>query len=60
MSDPGPAWLTGGAFGIEGSVWILPAQLALSLWLFRRCRNGHESDVVDTIDRSGSGPKEMQ
>jgi membrane protease YdiL (CAAX protease family) len=34
--DPGPEWLTGGRFGIEGSIWMTAAELAGIAVLARR------------------------
>lgn len=36
--DPGPAWLTGGAFGIEGSVLITATEVAAIAFIARRIR----------------------
>ena len=31
----GPVWITGGAFGIEGSVWMVVIETLAIVWLFR-------------------------
>lgn len=47
--DPGPAWITGGEFGIEGSVWMTLVQIAGIAALAWRIRNGPGFGPVDTI-----------
>ncbi len=41
-SASGPAWITGGAFGIEGSVWMGVAEVGGILWLNAECRMENE------------------
>ena len=50
LEDPGPSILTGGAFGIEGSLWITLTELLACAILWRRVRNGSERGRVDTPD----------
>lgn len=50
LKDPGPALLTGGSFGIEGSVWITLTELLACAVLWRRLRNGTRRGAVDNPD----------
>jgi membrane protease YdiL (CAAX protease family) len=38
----GPAWITGGAFGIEGSVWMGVAEVGGIIWLVNELRISNE------------------
>ncbi len=47
--DRGPAWLTGGTFGIEASVLMTGVELALIAWLGRRLPRGPRPEAPDRI-----------
>jgi membrane protease YdiL (CAAX protease family) len=39
----GPDWLSGGAYGVEGSVLTLAAMALATVWLLRRARQGRQA-----------------
>ncbi|HVR42438.1 MAG TPA: type II CAAX endopeptidase family protein [Thermoanaerobaculia bacterium] len=56
--DPGPAWLTGGEFGIEGSILVLVPLAVAIAGLRLRVRNGPPERGVNTIGASASSERE--
>ena len=49
QSDPGPAFLTGGDFGIEGSVWMILVQLPIVIALTLKIADRWRRERSDTI-----------
>lgn len=49
QSDPGPAFLTGGDFGIEGSVWMVLVQLPIVIALTLKIADRWRRERSDTI-----------
>lgn len=54
QSDPGPAFLTGGDFGIEGSVWMILVQLPIVVALVLKIRR-ERSDTIRASIMEGKG-----
>lgn len=52
QSDPGPAFLTGGDFGIEGSVWMILVQLPIVIALILKIAGHSRRERSDTIRAS--------
>jgi len=59
QSDPGPAFLTGGDFGIEGSVWMILVQLPIVLALVLNIAARSRRERSDTIRASIMEGKEI-
>jgi uncharacterized protein len=59
QSDPGPAFLTGGDFGIEGSVWMILVQLPIVIALILKIAGHSRRERSDTIRASIMEGKEI-
>jgi uncharacterized protein len=49
QSDPGPAFLTGGNFGIEGSIWMIVVQVPIVIALALKVASHRRRERSDTI-----------
>lgn len=60
QSDPGPAFLTGGGFGIEGSIWMIAVQVPIVIALALIVRNRFRRRGFDTMRSSSLEGKETE
>jgi uncharacterized protein len=59
QSDPGPAFLTGGDFGIEGSIWMILVQVPIVIALALKVAAHSRRERSDTIRASIMEGKEI-